>query len=219
MLDVPTFFLFLADYLGSRSETLVSFGSMASPELWLSLEAAALLDRNRQRFGLDETMASAEGRSVPRWAIAPERKKIDIWIADHQHSPPRSATAIEFKCIYNNKNFHTQVRSIRRDFAKALPPTADGCSAERWGIAMLLYIRYLPSQQGGYAYLTADRKPVDASKFCQQFEAECRNASPWFGGASTLSVQRQVRICSLEDAHYVEPGHDSHASLVLLGVP
>ena len=79
---VPSFFDFLITHLQQeeRLRMLMSIAVTAAPEHWLSLEAAALLDVNRVRFGLGEPLG--ERHNVPRWLIAAERKKVDLWIED-----------------------------------------------------------------------------------------------------------------------------------------
>lgn len=90
---------------------LMSIAVTAAPEHWLSLEAAALLDVNRARFGLAEPLG--ERHNVPRWLIAAERRKVDLWIEDQTgEQPPHS---VEFKVVHNNKNAYQKIWEIRRD--------------------------------------------------------------------------------------------------------
>ena len=67
---VPSYFDYLLTHLQQeeRRRMISSIAVTAAPEHWLSLEAAALLDTNRERFGLEEYLDHRQ--NVPRWLIA-----------------------------------------------------------------------------------------------------------------------------------------------------
>lgn len=81
----------------------------ASFEGWLSFETRFALEKARSRFGLDH----------PRFWIGNEYKKVDLGIVEyddeHYNGPERWLAAIEFKVIYNNKNWEAQVNGILAD--------------------------------------------------------------------------------------------------------
>ena len=88
---------------------------MAGPEHWLSLEAAAFLDLQREIFGLDEILDKST--NAPRWFISAEHAKVDLFVEDENDSY-KTATAIEFKVIHNNQHFYDKIRGIRHDLKK-----------------------------------------------------------------------------------------------------
>jgi len=118
---VPSFFDFLITHLqqDERRRMLSSIAVTAAPEHWLSLEASALLDIHRDRFGLGQPLS--DRHNVPRWLIAAERKKVDLWIEDQRGELPPHA--VEFKVVHNNKNAYQKVWEIRCDLQKVIPNT------------------------------------------------------------------------------------------------
>lgn len=85
----------------------------ASFEGWLSFETRFALERSRSRLGLEE----------PRYWIGNEGEKVDLGIIeydDDRHTgEDRWLAAVEFKVIYNNKDWESQVRGILADLFPA----------------------------------------------------------------------------------------------------
>lgn len=173
---VPAFTELLLKHLQKeeRQRILKSIVVTVAPELWLSLESAALLDIHRDQFGLGGQLDDreefkpdwllADRVNVPRWLIAAERRKVDIWVEDSYGEV--SSKAIEFKIIHNNKNAYEKIKGIREDMFKSIPWTRQGECIERWGIVLLIYSRFYEDQRGGYTYgKFANRRFF---KYCQQ---------------------------------------------------
>ncbi|MBL9016743.1 MAG: hypothetical protein JNL83_21325 [Myxococcales bacterium] len=98
-----------ARHEAERDHFLTSMIVGASFEGWLSFETRFALEKARPRFGLDH----------PRFWIGNEYKKVDLGIVEyddeHYNDPERWLAAIEFKVIYNNKNWEAQVNGVLAD--------------------------------------------------------------------------------------------------------
>ncbi|MFK3789465.1 hypothetical protein ACI2KO_04290 [Pseudomonas piscis] len=192
-----------------RQRILKSIVVSAAPELWLSLESAALLDINRDTFGLGGLLD--ERSNVPRWLIAAERRKVDIWIEDSYGKHP--STAIEFKVVHNNKNAYDKIWEIRRDLVKQIPRTSPHEPIERWGIVMLTYSKFYRDQQGGYSY----GKFADLAAFLEAFRHGLDDRDEWYQGAPELELAiAPTLVTDLEGAHYIEPGKGAGVYLALV---
>ena len=220
---VPGFTELLLNHLkkDERQRILKSIMVSAAPELWLSLESAALLDINREHFGLGGQLdqrddyrpsnISVARSNVPRWLIAAERRKVDIWVEDSYGE--EAATAIEFKVVHNNKNAYYKIWEIRKDLVKQIPRTSPDERIERWGIVLLSYSRFYSDQQGNYSYGKFDSCPA----FLDAFENALNDNDEWYAGAPELElVMKPTRIADLDDAHYIEPGKGSGVYLALV---
>ncbi|WP_324733592.1 hypothetical protein [Pseudomonas paeninsulae] len=209
---VPSFFDYLATHLqqDERRQMLSSLVVTAAPEHWLSLESAALLDTNRALFGLAEPLDYR--LNVPRWLIAAERKKVDMWIEDQrQQEPPIS---IEFKVIHNNKNTYQKVWEIRRDLAKVIPDVSCNDSVKRWGVVMLVFSQFYDDQSGNYSYKRDFESPHDLLK---AFAAGLEDDAPWYEGAPNLEmVLEPVQLCDLSNANYIDPAKSPSAVYLAL---
>jgi hypothetical protein len=208
---VPGFTELLLAHLkkDERQRILKSIIVSVAPELWLSLESAALLDINREHFGLGGQFD--ERSNVPRWLIAAERRKVDIWIEDSYSE--EASTAIEFKVVHNNKNAHSKIREIRKDLAKQIPHTTPDDHIERWGIVLLTYSRFYGDQKGGYTY--GNFKSCEA--FHHAFKHGLSSGEERYKGAPELElVMEPTKVADLEGAHYIEPGKEAGVYLALV---
>lgn len=220
---VPPFANLLLAHLQQeeRQRVLKSIVVTVAPELWLSLESAALLDIHRDKLNLggqlDERIDYrlsgdlAARTNVPRWLIAAERRKVDIWVEDSYAEKP--STALEFKVVHNNKNTYDKIWQIRNDLAKAIPRTSPKERIERWGIVLLTYSRFYSDQQGGYSYGKFD----SCQAFLDAFRHGLNDPDPWYEGAPQLElVMAPTKVTDLEDAHYIEPGKEAGVYLALV---
>lgn len=220
---VPPFANLLLAHLQQeeRQRVLKSIVVTVAPELWLSLEAAALLDIHRDKLKLggqlDERIDYrlsgdlAARTNVPRWLIAAERRKVDIWVEDSYAEQP--STALEFKVVHNNKNTYDKIWQIRNDLAKAIPRTSPKERIERWGIVLLTYSRFYSDQQGGYSYGKFD----SCQAFLDAFRHGLNDPDPWYEGAPQLElVMAPTKVTDLEGAHYIEPGKEAGVYLALV---
>jgi hypothetical protein len=208
---VPGFTELLLAHLkkDERQRILKSIIVSAAPELWLSLESAALLDINRDHFGLGGQLD--ERSNVPRWLIAAERRKVDIWVENKYDD--KASTAIEFKVVHNNKNAYYKIWEIRKDLVKQIPRTSPGERIERWGIVLLSYSRFYSDQQGNYSYGKFD----SCQGFLDAFENALNDNDEWYAGAPELELEiKPTRIADLDDAHYIEPEKGSAVYLALV---
>lgn len=192
-----------------RHRMLASLAVTSAPEHWLSLESAALLGVDREKFGLAERLD--ERPNVPRWLIAAERKKVDLWVEDLKGVLP--PVSIEFKVVHNNKNAYQKIWEIRRDIAKIIPDTEHNDSVERWAIAMLVFSRFYDDQSGNYCYGKFD----DSQSFLKAFSKGLCDNDPWYQNAPKLESEiGPVQICSLDAANFIEPGHGSGIYMTLV---
>lgn len=220
---VPRFTELLLTHLQQeeRQRILKSIVVSVAPELWLSLESAALLDINREYFGLggqlDErddyrpSHISVPRCNVPRWLIAAERRKVDIWVEDSYGE--EASTAIEFKVVHNNKNAYYKIWEIRKDLAKQIPRTSPDERIERWGIVLLSYSRFYSDQQGNYSYGKFD----SCQAFLDAFENGLNDNNEWYADAPELELEmKPTQITNLDSANYIEPGKGSGVYLALV---
>lgn len=220
---VPRFTEMLLTHLQQeeRQRILKSIVVSVAPELWLSLESAALLDINREHFGLggqlDErddyrpSHISVPRCNVPRWLIAAERRKVDIWVEDSYGE--EASTAIEFKVVHNNKNAYYKIWEIRKDLVKQIPRTSPDERIERWGIVLLSYSRFYSDQQGNYSYGKFD----SCQAFLDAFENGLNDNNEWYADAPELELEmKPTQITNLDSANYIEPGKGSGVYLALV---
>lgn len=220
---VPRFTELLLTHLQQeeRQRILKSIVVSVAPELWLSLESAALLDINREHFGLggqlDEhddyrpSHISVPRCNVPRWLIAAERRKVDIWVEDSYGE--EASTAIEFKVVHNNKNAYYKIWEIGKDLVKQIPRTSPDERIERWGIVLLSYSRFYSDQQGNYSYGKFD----SCQAFLDAFENGLNDNNEWYADAPELELEmKPTQITNLDSANYIEPGKGSGVYLALV---
>lgn len=220
---VPAFTDFLLAHLQQEERTriLKSIVVTVAPELWLSLESAALLDIHRDRFGLggqlDEHQAFkpdctlSDRVNVPRWLIAAERRKVDIWVEDSFRKAP--SKAIEFKIVHNNKNAYWKIKGIRQDLVKPIPSTKPTEFIERWGIVLLVYSRFYQDQQGGYRY----GKFATCEEFLTAFSQSLSESTPLYDSAPPLELaMAPTLVTPLCDANYIAPGKGAGVYLALV---
>lgn len=208
---VPHFAEHLISHLQQeeRRRMLAALAVTTAPEHWLSLESAALLDIDREKFGLAERLD--ERPNVPRWLIAAERKKVDLWVEDLKGVLP--PVSIEFKVVHNNKNAYQKIWEIRRDITKTIPNTEHNDSVERWAIAMLVYSRFYEDQSGSYSYGNF----ADGGAFLEAFSKGISDSDPWYQDTPKLESEiGPVQICSLDEANFIEPEHGAGIYLALL---
>jgi len=198
---VPAFFDHLSKHLqqDERRQMLSSLAVSVAPELWVSLESAALLDISRARFGLEERLDTRS--NVPRWLIAAERYKVDLWVQDlraEQHS-----VSIEFKVVHNNKDAYTKIREARRDMAKHIPRIDCNDSVERWGIVMLVFSRFYDDQTGNYNYHRGFSTRED---MLQAFVTALGDDDPWYKNAPRLELAASpVLLAEMASANFIDP--------------
>lgn len=220
---VPAFTDFLLTHLQQeeRKRVLRSIVVTVAPELWLSLESAALLDIYRNRFGLGGQLDDREAFkpdctlpdriNVPRWLIAAERRKVDIWVEDSYGEAP--SKAIEFKVVHNNKNAYEKIKGIREDLIKPIPLTKPNEVIERWGVVLLVYSRFYQDQQGGYSY----GKFSTCEEFLNTFSRSLSESSPRYASASQLELtMAPTLVTHLCDANYITPGNGAGVYLALV---
>lgn len=209
---VPSFFDYLITHLQQeeRRRMLSSIAVTAAPEHWLSLEAAALLDTNRERFGLGEALKG--WHNVPRWLIAAERKKVDLWVEDQKgHLPPYS---IEFKVVHNNKNAYHKIREIRRDLGKVIPNIECNERVIRWGVVLLIFHRFYQDQSGGYA---VNKSFDDCQGMLKTFQFALEDDDEWYEGAPQLEqAVEPVLICDTSNANYIDASEGQSAIFMTL---
>jgi len=201
---VPAFFDFLVTHFqqDERRRMLSSLAVTVAPELWVSLESAALLDIHRAQFGLAERYD--ERSNVPRWLIAAERYKVDLWVQDLKDQHP--SVAIEYKMVHNNKNAYDQICRIRFDLAKTIPRIACNESVERWGVVMLVFSRFYADQSGGFSYHTDFRTRED---LVEVFTHALGDEDPWYNGAPLLElVMNPVLLCETATANFIDPDQE-----------
>ncbi|MGO4321097.1 hypothetical protein [Pseudomonas sp. KB_12] len=220
---VPAFTHFLLTHLQQeeRKRILKSIVVTVAPELWLSLESAALLDIHRDRFGLGGQLddcktfkpdsALPDRVNVPRWLIAAERRKVDIWIEDSHGEAP--SKAIEFKIVHNNKNAYNKIKGIRKDLVKPIPLTKPNEIIERWGIVLLVYSRFYQDQQGGYSY----GKFSTCEEFLNTFSESLSNSAFQYATAIQFELaMAPTLVTDLCDANYIVPGKGAGVYLALV---
>ncbi|TDF82364.1 hypothetical protein [Pseudomonas sp. H9] len=197
---VPSFFDFLTRHLQheERRRMLASMAVTAAPEHWLSLEAAALLDIHRERFDLGEPLN--ERLNVPRWLVAAERKKVDIWVEDQRGQQPPHA--LEFKVVHNNKNAYQKIYEIRRDLQKVIPNTDWNEHANRWGIVLLAFHHFYDDQSGNYS---VNREFKDCEAMLEAFQHQLQDDDEWYAGVPKLElVAEPTLICDMTTANYID---------------
>ncbi|MGF6400315.1 hypothetical protein ABH905_003981 [Pseudomonas frederiksbergensis] len=220
---VPAFTDFLLTHLQQeeRKRILKSIVVTVAPELWLSLESAALLDIYRNRFGLGGQLDDHEAFkpdctlsdriNVPRWLIAAERRKVDIWVEDSYGEAP--SKAIEFKIVHNNKNAYEKIKGIREDLIKPIPSTKPNEVIERWGIVLLVYSRFYQDQQGGYSY----GKFATCEEFLNTFSESLSDSTSRYASAPQLELaMAPTLVTDLCDANYIVPGNGAGVYLALV---
>lgn len=210
-MKVEHFYNLSLAHLRSRQREVAFLNVSVGSELWLSCETAALLDRNREACGIGGTNGN-----VPTWTIAPEYKKIDLWVAPHAtDNTEEKATALEYKLVFNNKNFWSQVRQIRLDLNKELPETAAG-EPERFGILLAVFKRYRDDINARYSYLRWKGQDYTAPEFFNELHDALAANEKWYGEAPALEVLRDEEVCTLDEAPYIEAGHGSAVRLLLV---
>ena len=220
---VPAFTDFLLTHLQQeeRKRILKSIVVTVAPELWLSLESAALLDIHRDRFGLGGQLDDCEAFkpdsalpariNVPRWLIAAERRKVDIWVEDSYGEAP--SKAIEFKIVHNNKNAYDKIKGIRKDLIKPIPWTEPNEIIERWGIVLLVYSRFYRDQQGGYSY----GKFATCEEFLNTFSESLSDSASRYATTPQLELtMAPTLVTDLCDANYIVPGNGVGVYLALV---
>ena len=204
-----------------RKRILKSIVVTVAPELWLSLESAALLDIHRDRFGLGGQLDDREAfkpdknlsdrTNVPRWLIAAERRKVDIWIEDSYGESP--SKAIEFKIVHNNKNAYDKIKEIRRDLIKPVPWTEPNEIIERWGIVLLVYSRFYQDQKGNYSYGSFST----CEEFLNTFRENLSDHGARYAATPPLElVMAPTLVTDLCDANYIAPGNGAGVYLALV---
>ena len=195
--DEQAFLNGFSQYLKSaRLPTVTCACINASPEAWFQIEALAWLDANRELVGI-------ENREW--WDICCEKAKTDIWLqyaADHEY---RLGVVIELKVIFNNKNFHSKIREVRRDVSKekSLPTGFSDRNTQRLGLIVAIYVKY--TNAGGYKYLREKRQIVTSERFHEMIDEELASDSDWYRGYTAAKRLDSLQSIACLDE---EPGID-----------
>lgn len=202
--DAQAFFGgFIECLKNERSSTLAYASVIASPEAWIQFEALDWLHRNRDPLGL-----GGGNPQKPAYDVWAEERKNDIWLQDCRGVPNRTGMALEFKVVFNNKNFWEQVKGLRWDVSPAKRPADDFTdqAVERLGVAFLVYLRYAPGFGSKYVLLRNESRgvPTSADEFVSKFLSECASSEPSYGSLPRLSQISDVeRIVTLDDQPYI----------------
>jgi len=147
-----------------RRNTLRFLAPSVSFEHWIQLEAAAWINENRTTVGLN----------AEDWDIIPEHKKCDISLANAIALPNVN---IEFKMIHNNKDCRNQISDLGRDLGdeKPLPEGLSNANTSRFGVAVLVYLRYNPECADNHSIRGGKRNPWPPEQFLGFFRSECES--------------------------------------------
>jgi len=103
---------------GEAESRLVSKLAAGSAfEAWLSFETRLLAEENRELLGLSGHVNWPGGDAIHRYYFANEYRKVDLYIGDlgsdgSDGSDAGCVAAVEFKLVYNNKNWKSQADGI-----------------------------------------------------------------------------------------------------------
>ena len=210
--NINSYFEGLVSHLIRRKRELRALAVMSATEHWVQFEGAALLATKRDQFGL-----GGSKNGVPKWLVAAERGKLDLWITNY-----KTAYVIEFKAVHNNKNFYEKVRQTRSDLSRSkipddypLPPAA--APPRRWAIVVLTYTHYQSGQEGHFSPLRAERQLVQGSEFQELLRGELRSLDQRYEKMPSAKILDVRPIVELDDAPYIERGHGSCVALALVG--
>jgi hypothetical protein len=184
---VRPFFLDLVYHLQKkRWRTVRSLATMVAVERWVQMEAAAMVDARRARYGIE-----GGTRNLPLWDIACERHRFDLWIAPAEGDP----VAIEFKAIHNNKNLPKKAWELRHDLTvgRRLPSRR----VSLHGIAVITYADYGPSSPYRPLRSPGTKTALPPKDFWKRLNEEL--CSPDVG-APKLRIKEVKSIVSLEGA-------------------
>lgn len=195
-MNASAFFQAYLQRLRSNSDTVRYLAVSAASEHWYASEAAALIDANRTRYGLDGWRHAGPGVRAPRWLVVPERAKVDLSVIDLEEA--EIGAAFEFKVAYNNKNLASQIIRFRSDISRETP-----FKAQRWGVLIYTHLIFADGQWGNYGPLGGRRAPLGSEEVLAGLKCiatDRRNVPPlsWVTGFEL--------ICNLEGANYVKPG-------------
>jgi len=207
----PTAFLrHFADYLKSERASTVSYlcAAVSSPEHWFKFEAVAWLNANREKVGL-----SGGSFIKPDWGVfselrVPKRNRVDIWLQYRADTSDRCGVAIELKPVFNNGHFRTKIRSLRADLchSRPLPDRFSNTNTSRYGVAVLVYVRYEPGSEGTYQILGGKRAPVAPEELLMRFNHDCGSTESFFGESPPIRVVDDVvQVVSLDGERYIDP--------------
>jgi hypothetical protein len=140
------------------------------------------------------------------WSINLEWNKGDTWLVNNQDS---QNVGIEFKCVHNNKNCRGKIYELRRDLSdeKLLPEGFSGANTIRFGLAVLVHLRYQRGSEGCYQTLGGVvRDPWSAERFVNFFRAESASPDSWFGTHPRLCLRSDiVQVVSLDGGIGIDP--------------
>jgi hypothetical protein len=201
------FFSDLCNHLAGRGDTLRSLAVMVAIERWVQMEAAALLDKNRSRYGIH-----GGDSAYPTWWVTCEYQGVDIWLAN---AAAGAGVAIELKAVHNNKNFYPKLAELRTDLTpeqKDVP--TDVPHVQRFGLFVATYARYAKTTDSGRQVTTlrTSRRAAFVPKddFLREIVRGLADDHPWYGEAARLEpLCDMARLVDLDGAPYIEPGHGS----------
>jgi hypothetical protein len=191
------------DYLQAHRAAELRYASIAaSPEYWLQVEALCWLHAHRDKTGIGGGDAMR-----PAWSVMCEKAKVDLWLRRTVPSMDRQGVAIEFKVLFNNKNFDGKVREVQWDLSpkKRLPQGYTDASTARYAVAVLIYVRYAEGCDGGYSILRNGRSsPVPPQEFLDRFRRQV--TSPDETGLPPPQILSEPRnVVSLDGQPYMDP--------------
>lgn len=201
-IDHTLFFADLVDHFQARRDAVRSLAVMLALERWVQMEAAALLDLGRDRYGI-----GGGTPTDPDWWVTCEYERVDLWAEG-----PKDALAIELKAIHNNKNFYVKVAELRNDLTPELKsvPTHIG-NVSRLGIVVLVYAVYEHKGARDFVPLRSSRGGplIRREEFLNELKVSIEDDDPWYGESSRLRLLDLKEITALEGARYVLPGQGS----------
>jgi hypothetical protein len=196
-LELDVFFSGFCDYLSraERASTLAYISVMNASEHWLKFEALSWLHYNRAMVGL----GGGDTRK-PACTVQAEKHDYDIWLQDREVTPNRRGAAIQFKMVYNNKNFGDKVETLRNEVRDTKPvPGFAAENVQRYGIAALIYLRGVSEYQ--ILRKKAWGEPCSPAEFLALFDKECRSEDICYVQAPVLDKP----LVSLDDQPYIDP--------------
>ncbi|MBL8918125.1 MAG: hypothetical protein JNJ54_04620 [Myxococcaceae bacterium] len=151
MLDLKSFAREVVSALDehlSKRGVVSQLAAGAAFEAWLAFEARLVMEHSRARFGLDRRRDGAESRP---WLVN-ERRKVDLFIGEDDGC----LIPIEFKLVFNNKNWATQVEGIAADLMPAKGSKKAGLKPMLGRVAIVGLVGKTYGDSTGYPGMRAD---------------------------------------------------------------
>lgn len=184
----------LQDHFVKRKLDLERLAAGAAFEQWFSFEARLALQADRARLGLSDE----------RYWFANEYRKIDLYIGDRVQGD-RCHAAIEFKLIYNNKNWMTQCDRIWGDLYPARGKKAQVVAEASHLISVAVVVGKTYPEEVNYP-----SRERDISAWRQKMEDYLLPKGGWRGDTvergwrSTERFLPEAPPCLANDSRFVE---------------